>query len=175
MQTRFFATWHWCSLWWSGTKSADSSWRMLGLPYKSAVCWSRGEDYCFGCQLVGCGFYVCPSAQRACFIPAMLNVTDHWCYWPLIAVVAMLIEAQIWVAIVGTAYENPQGSKPHPNWCPNSLHSKEDTIRVRTGMLWGEVMKVLWQKNKARSSRLARSTQRMAKNEDIFSDHINWW
>jgi len=40
-------------------------------------------------------------------------------------------------------------------------------------MLWGEVMKVLWQKNKARSSRLARSTQRMAKNEDIFSDHIN--
>jgi hypothetical protein len=38
---------------------------------------------------------------------------------------------------------------------PNgSQQSKDDTIRVRTGMLWGEVMRVLWEKNKARLSRL---------------------
>ena len=40
---------------------------------------------------------------------------------------------------------------------PNgSQQSKDDTIRVRTGMLWGEVMRVLWEKNKARLSRLVR-------------------
>ena len=75
MQTRLSAVWHWCSLWWSGTASADCSWRMLGLPYKSAVCPSRGEDHCFGCQLVGCGFYVCPLAQRVCF--AIFTTSFH--------------------------------------------------------------------------------------------------
>lgn len=31
----------------------------------------------------------------------------------------------------------------------NSCCSKDDTVRVRTGMLWGEVMHVLWEKNRA--------------------------
>ena len=37
---------------------------MLGLPHKSAACHFGAEDHCFGCQLVGCGFYDCPLALR---------------------------------------------------------------------------------------------------------------
>ena len=99
--------------WCSGTASADSSWRMLGLPHKSAACQFGAEDHCVGCQLVGCGFYDCPfAAQRVprdgsvttlfssfewsskpfmlfskfLTFPAMLSVTDHWCHLIVVAV-----------------------------------------------------------------------------------------
>ena len=129
--------------WCSGTESAHSSRRMLGLPHKSAACQFGAEDHCVGCQLVGCGFYDCPfAAQRVprdgsvttlfssfewsskpfmllskfLTFPAMLSVTDHWCHLIVVAVLS------IWpLDFIGTAsYSNRESYDGDPSHRPST-------------------------------------------------------